>query len=475
MRKQNQQQPRDPSQPLRAVALIRMSSDQQQNSPERQREGFHDWCAHYNLVNVGEYDDMGISASKTKMVERPGIMRMWADAAEDVFDVAWAEETSRASRNLIETLQLHEYLTTLHIPFLDGREDPRAHYDPVYRTIITALKGGMAQGETMRMAIRIKGTMMKNAREGKYCGGAVSLGYVWTKDDGVTIDEEKAAVARRIFDLFMSVGSYTGVAKRANAEGLRGARGKGFTPNTVMRVLTGLAYRGQVKWGGELVAFSAPPIIDEATLQTVDAMLLQITHRPQRCTRADSVFAGLVRCPTCERFLGSVNHGGTQRALRCDRAYHQPRPCSNTRTIGEQKYEATLLPQVLAKLNERADSIDAGSLPKKVALDIEAKLVRLDGKVEREKNMYANDLRTWDELQANLAEIKVMQDELRGQQKAPSSVTSGDLRKMARRIEKTWSQQDATGKRTLLQSMIAYIVPDYDNKAASQIVWLAGR
>jgi DNA invertase Pin-like site-specific DNA recombinase len=65
-----------PDAPLRAVALIRMSTDRQQDSPERQRALFAEYCARWSLTPAGEYADLGISATHTKLEQRPGIMAM---------------------------------------------------------------------------------------------------------------------------------------------------------------------------------------------------------------------------------------------------------------------------------------------------------------------------------------------------------------------------------------------------------------
>ncbi|MHB8997673.1 MAG: recombinase family protein [Armatimonadota bacterium] len=476
MRKQKQQQPRDPSQPLRAVALIRMSTEGQQNSPDRQRAAFANWCEHYALTRIGEYEDLGVSATKTKMTERPGIMKMWADAAENKFDVVWAEETSRASRNMVETLQLMEYLQTMHIPFVDGREDPRTVYDPIMRQIVTAVKAGMAQGETQRLSARVRDTLNQRALRGEYCGGRIPIGYQWTKEEGFAVDHDRVATAVRVFQIFQQCKAYRGTARRLNAEGLVGKLGKPFSQSAVCKILTNPVYRGRILWGGETYPIEAPAIIDPALMVDIEATLLNISRRPQRATKADSVFAGLVHCPECDNWMSSNQESRNKaRALRCNKAYREPRHCTNTHVTSERVLERVLLPRIVDELRGRADAVELGTQPKKVALEIETKLARLVEKRNREKLMFSNQLRTWDELQTVLAEIDEIEADLRSQQVEAPTVTPAALRKMARKVETTWSQQDATGKRTLLQTMVSHIVINYDDYGASRIVWLSGR
>lgn len=61
--------------PLRAVALIRMSTARQENSPERQREGFARYCARWDLVPVDEYEDLATSLCQ-KFPRHPGRYRL---------------------------------------------------------------------------------------------------------------------------------------------------------------------------------------------------------------------------------------------------------------------------------------------------------------------------------------------------------------------------------------------------------------
>ncbi|MHB8995444.1 MAG: recombinase family protein [Armatimonadota bacterium] len=468
----------EPREDLRGVALIRMSDQKQENSPERQRVGFADWCARYDVTPVGEYDDMGISATKTKMVERPGIMRMWVDAGDNKFDVVWAEETSRATRDMIETLQLQEHLQALHIPFLDGKEDPRAHYDPTIRKIITAIKGGLAEVETKRLSLRIKGTLDIRARAGEYCGQIMPPGYTWTKADGITIDDAQAQTARRVFEIFVETGTYNSVAKRLNAEGLVGKKGRPFSAKTVIGVLKSPAYRGKCNWHGDLIDIPAPELIDPATLAKTDRLLGQIIARPQRVTKAKSTFAGLVRCPACHGWMSCNQvwrNAGDGHAIRCQNAYRHPRTCTNTRTTRETVLERALLPQIIGKLRQRANDIAVGTQPQKKASQIETTLARLEEATKREKMMYSNQLRTWDELQARLTEIDATKAELLSQKVERPRVSAEELRKMARKVERQWPMADAMMKRTMLQAMISHIVLNHDSYADSEIIWLMGR
>lgn len=468
--------------PLVCVALIRMSTDDQENSPDRQRDKHAMYCERHNLVQGECYEDLGVSATKTKMTDRPGIMRMWADAGEDKFDVVWCEETSRASRDMIETLQLLDYLATLGIPFVDGNDDPHQKIDPTYKKIITAIKAGMAEGETKRLAIRVKDTMLRLASAGAYVGQQLPIGLLWDKESKqVVLDEKGAHVANRIYQLFIETGSLHKVANRMNMEGYVGKRGAPFSVSTIRRILTVPHYRGYFQWGADTFSTEFPQIIDPRTIKQTDAILLQIRRRPQRSAQAEKgIFTGLLKCHECGRWLRVQPRKSRAKSERpptctvsCRAAVEPPRQCGMRSSKSERLIEEALIPVLLAEVKDRARRIELGVAPKKKVQDVKHKLARLEETKRREKNLYADQLRTREEMMARLAALDAAEADLKAQLDEKPATTAATLREYGRLIEKKWPTWSKQSKRQLLQSMINYIVLDFDDLRNSKIDWRA--
>jgi hypothetical protein len=91
-----------------------MSTAKQTNSPERQREVYLAYCDRWNLCSVGEYEDLAVSATHTRLEDRPGLMRMWGDAGTEQLREAardierrWATWSPVSKRELLQSMITH--------------------------------------------------------------------------------------------------------------------------------------------------------------------------------------------------------------------------------------------------------------------------------------------------------------------------------------------------------------------------------
>lgn len=73
-----------------------MSTDEQENSPERQRCDLNAFARTQGYEVVEWYEDHGVTG--TSVEKRPGFQRLESDAASGRFDVLLACELSRLSR-----------------------------------------------------------------------------------------------------------------------------------------------------------------------------------------------------------------------------------------------------------------------------------------------------------------------------------------------------------------------------------------
>ena len=154
----------------------------------------------------------------------------------------------------------------------------------------------------------------------------------WVDDaDGrrVGIDDGAAVVIRRLFAEY-ATGRYSSrsLAHRLNAEGAtllsntgpRDLRGKGWHGDTVMHVLSNVAYIGKTysisrdKRQGELIDAKWPSLIDQETWEAIQRQRAR-HRRPSGRIRVGMegrqyVFQGLLRC-VCGRRMWAVTDGGT--------------------------------------------------------------------------------------------------------------------------------------------------------------------
>jgi len=78
--------------PVKAAAYVRMSSDQQEGSPEQQREAIKQHAENHNYRIVRWYEDLGISGDAT--TKRADFQKMIADGSVGDFGaiVCWDQD-----------------------------------------------------------------------------------------------------------------------------------------------------------------------------------------------------------------------------------------------------------------------------------------------------------------------------------------------------------------------------------------------
>ena len=122
-------------------------------------------------VNPGtRYIDDGVSG-KIPMALQPAGKRLLADAARGLFDEVWVWKIDRLGRDYVDPLVVWRDLELLGIKLrsvTEGISDPCMYHIHV----------AMAAQERRNFMARSPAEMNEAAREGRYCGGIVPLGYV---------------------------------------------------------------------------------------------------------------------------------------------------------------------------------------------------------------------------------------------------------------------------------------------------------
>jgi site-specific DNA recombinase len=136
--------------------------------------------------------------------------------------------------------------------------------------LLRAIFSGVAADERRRILERTSAGRKQKASQGGYAGGRVPFGYRLTgnrKDARWEIDEDAAAVVRRIFELRAAGLTIAAIAERLNAENITSPGGKRWHATTVFGMLDNPAYAGRRRWreGAEyLAAGEHEPIIAPA-------------------------------------------------------------------------------------------------------------------------------------------------------------------------------------------------------------------
>jgi site-specific DNA recombinase len=241
---------------MKQVAIyIRMSTDEQTESPERQRAGITRYCEEKGYRIFQEYKDEGKRGWDDT---RPGFQALLADAKVGKFDVIVVDEVSRLSRN--ETV---DYIATVVHPLrqagvtLDSVAEGVQDWDELYGIIMTAVRQDKSKQETVTLGRRTATGQAKKALEGKMFSGRAPFGYTYkldSKGQRVGYDPgkpEDVAVVQRVFDFYVNEDlSLLGVVNRLNSLGILTPEGcTQWGKTTVHNMLTNRVYAGDYVWG----------------------------------------------------------------------------------------------------------------------------------------------------------------------------------------------------------------------------------
>ena len=320
---------------------------------------------------------------------RVGLQALLAQARHrpPPFTTVLVDELSRLSRDMGDTCAMvFGDLRAAGVRLLgvaDGvdSEARNARVDIGIRSVVNTAFLEMVKAETHR-------GLEGRALAGFHTGGAC-YGYTTVPEDKpqdpehprkvVKVDQEQAAVVRRIFQLYADGHGLQAIAQALNSEQIRAPQdgsskkvaGRGWAKNQLHSMLRNERYVGRIAWnktewvkvdgkrrsrprpGSEWKIREEPAlaIIDPATWAKVQERNKSNARGPGRPGRAgyfDHILSGLLRCGLCGSPLAIVSrkrkNGRPYSQYGCSARHHKGMSiCGNGQTIGEVRLTEAVL------------------------------------------------------------------------------------------------------------------------------------
>ena len=351
---------------LRCGAYCRVStgSAEQLHSYAAQRV----WFA--NLLNgspdaelVDIYADVGISGTTP---ERPEFMRMLDDCRQGRIERILTKSISRFARNTRDCLVVLRELGGLGVTVFFEKEN----IDTARSTdeMMIAIMGGLAQEESQSISRNIRWSLRRKMAAGTL--GVARVPYGYDKVNGrLEINDEQAAVVRRIFSLYLGGMGARRIAALFNSEGLPAPESTAWNNITIYKMLSQEMYLGDIRWQKTVSVFmgtsrpntgqadsfyvsgSHEPIIDRETFESAQAIRLKST-RPAEKTN-DSPFRQKVICGVCGRSYYLI--GAARPYWQCTGRFDLVKPCTND--ILHDETLSDLWRVICTKLTNHADDV----------------------------------------------------------------------------------------------------------------------
>ncbi|WP_461331257.1 recombinase family protein [Bradyrhizobium elkanii] len=410
------------SEAKRAALYLRVSTDKQAKAdlsiPDQRRQAMK-FCAARGWEVVIEFVEPGASGTDDR---RPELQRMleMATAGGSPFDVIVVHSFSRFARDHFALEYNVRRLRKVGIRLVSITQD--LGDDPMSLMVrqVFALFDEYQSKENAKHTLR---AMQENARQGFWNGSKAPYGYsvVDAEQRGakikkrLAIDPVEAEVVRLIFKLFLKGDGKTGplgvkaVTSWLNEHGYRTRVGARWGIGPLHQILTRATYKGLHRFNrkvwktraakpeAEQVIVPVDPIIDEATFDSVQAMLKAKNPRamPPRVVTGSILLTGIATCASCSGGMTlRTGKSGRYRYYTCATCAQQGKAACKGRSIPMDKLDRLVTERLADQLlkPERVGKILGGLMDRQAAKDedhsvrltaLRAKLTDAEGRLGR--------------------------------------------------------------------------------------------
>jgi DNA invertase Pin-like site-specific DNA recombinase len=290
---------------IRCAIYTRKSSDEGLEQAFNSLEAQRDACEAYIRSQAGEgwrpvrtrYDDGGLSGGT---MDRPALQQLLADIRAGQVDTVVVYKVDRLTRSLTDFARIVEVFDAQGVAFVSITQQFSTTTSMGRLTLNMLLT--FAQFEREVTAERIRDKIAASKKKGMWMGGPVPLGYD-VHDRKLVVNHAEAEVVRRLFALYLEIGSVDRLKQEADRLSLitkrhvgpNGARGGlPFSRGNLYQVLRNPIYVGDISHKGTAYPGQHDGIIDRTTWDAVQQRLgANAPDRRSPTNRTDtSVLAG---------------------------------------------------------------------------------------------------------------------------------------------------------------------------------------
>lgn len=461
------------------AAYIRMSTNLQEDSPETQRRIIEEYCQKNGHTVVKWYQDLAKSGGS--MEGRAELRELLRDAGERIFEGVIIYKLDRAFRNLGEQVVTLKKLKGLGIKLV-AAADPMT--EGAAGDLIVNILGAVNQFERELTGERIYHHNRELAKKGKWTGGSrPPLGYGYDKKKKeIYVIPEEAETVRKVYEVYLRVRGISVAAHELNLMGLKTKDGLTWSPHLVVNVLKNPFYTGKVRYGYrkaivtetgkkyykqktnyEIFPGQHESIISDEMFNEVQEIFSKYRHRNK--SGRVYIFTGILFCLTCGGTASGCYHNHIKKqGYRCSTHVERKMECP-----GFYKLEYKIEDAVYRALLRNFKSVQPGNIEKPKAkevptVNIEARLARLEQKMQRQSEMYEDGIYDKETFlkrrKATLNEIEELKASITGQEEREDD--SEILRGLANSLMDIWQArwEHPEKYRNLIHSLIEKMFTD---------------
>lgn len=394
-------------------------------SISEQSERLKQYCEAMGWTVYKTFTDAGFSGAN---MNRPALQDMIRSVETGKIKKVVVYKLDRLSRRQLDTLYLIETVFLEHgCDFVSMCES--FDTSTAFGRATIGLLAVFAQLE--RDMIRDRLIMGKDARakEGKWTGSKPPMGYDYTKETGLTVNQFEAMQIRELFDLCISGTPLNKIETIFREKGYRQKNGNQWTLWSLKYMLENRTYIGLVRHGEEWIPGIHEPIIDEETfaqagrrLQAQKTAFAEAGY-PSGGNHRSTLLGGLLFCSRCgarytKRYSGNYNHRTEtyvcySRMKTCKKMVRDPN-CKN-KIYRVEELNKIILGEI-EKLSLEPDPVPSESDEKEKIRLLQTEIQKIDQQISRFLDLYGLGTFTAEQLDEKIIPLqdrrKKLQDEI---------------------------------------------------------------
>lgn len=294
----------------KAVIYARYSSNSQtEQSIEGQLRICYQYAAKHKLCIVREYIDKAKSAVTDN---RPQFQKMLSDSFEKQFDYVLVYAVDRFARDDEDYGADKKILRLNGIKLLSATQETSTNPDGtenINGILTEGILVALAKYYSRELSQKVKRGQFESLEKGLFLGGYMLYGYKAVAVEGQTgkiieIEEDEAAVVRKIFDMYASGSTAKDIAEYLGENQIKNRQGRPFCPNSIMNMLKNAKYTGLLNYGKYTKEDYYPKIIDAETFVAVSNRIDINKRSPARMKAYENYrLSGKLYCGYCKALM----------------------------------------------------------------------------------------------------------------------------------------------------------------------------
>jgi len=276
-------------------------------------------------LNYKVFIDSGISGGKNRD-SRPELDRLLNEIEEGLLKSIYVYNQDRAARDEVTWFQIAALVKEYNVNFYEN--GVLVDLEDSGTFTMRGIKAIFDADERRKTSKRFKDVLKRNAEKGRRFS-FIQYGYKEGEDKKLVIDDVKANIVRRIFQMSLDGNGVSKIAEILNKEGIkttynemegtyrvvnkytgeieiRNKKNVTWKGGTINKIITNPIYKGQRKWGNE--TYPVPAILDEWYWQKVNDNFKNNSNTKGKPVEHSYLLKGLLRCGKC----GSNYYGRTR-------------------------------------------------------------------------------------------------------------------------------------------------------------------